>query len=490
MPSPQGFIDAYGPQEGAQRYSQFQTAVETSRTAFDMQTMPNDAITATVAQAAPVSSGNDAALEQKRYDAVAGAAKQILEARAADPAAYVQRMFPSVASAWEQASQEGGYQAALAASAAAQKQLGIANMQLLPKQTAEAEVATFKDERRPEGDRIAAATRLIFATQDPEQRRAVFDQLVAAGLPDHTEGAIEAMARGDEGAARRLFQAAMTDISKLPGSATVKPAEIDQAIQDNLMDEGSVGDIYYGLSDGSADNYIRAQRDGKLLSNAVNIRLRNGEDLDAAVSGAAKDLYGDVQVVTGDGNVNAQILLPRTDDPEPVLRKLEGLLPSVRSAMARSITVPTDMPGEGQAITNAVRDNYADRVLDEGYFRNAEGGFVFIDPYTGAAVSEPDGKPITFRLEDAPSILVRPPAAPSGRPAGPLTDDDFSRFQERASGQASPAAPMPAPAAPARIVAPPENTGAPTLRDKLDERRDELFENAPQQNSNPMGDVF
>jgi hypothetical protein len=42
----------------------------------------------------------------------------------------------------------------------------------------------------------------------------------------------------------------MTDPTKLAGAAKdgQKPADIDQAVQASIMDQGQIGDIYYGLS--------------------------------------------------------------------------------------------------------------------------------------------------------------------------------------------------------------------------------------------------
>src|SRR5690606_21317903 len=154
-----------------------------------------------------------------------------------------------------------------------------ADVKPLPKFAADEAVATYKDENAPSDERIASVVRVLAATDDAGQRRALFEQLVDAGLPDVTEGAVEAYLRGDEGAARRLFEAAMVDTAKLPGKIDATPAKIDEAVQGELFEEGSIGDIYYGISDGSAENLLRAQRDNTLLTKAVNIRMRRGEDL-------------------------------------------------------------------------------------------------------------------------------------------------------------------------------------------------------------------
>jgi len=336
-------------------------------------------------------------LQQDRYDVLSKAADATMKARNADPAGYARKTFPIVDAAWSNVQQEGGYRAAIAASVAAQQQLGITDVKPLPKFAADEAVATYKDETAPSDERIASVVRVLAATDDAGQRRALFEQLVDAGLPDVTEGAVEAYLRGDEGAARRLFEAAMVDTAKLPGKIDATPAKIDEAVQGELFEEGSIGDIYYGISDGSAENLLRAQRDNTLLTKAVNIRMRRGEELEAAVQGAAKDLFGDVQVVN---ESNAQIILPKDADADAVMAGLESILPDVRNAVAEALTLQGPVPtSDGtKAIMDATTANRIDDILATGYFRNAEGGYVYIDPYTGGAIPDANGDPVIFKI--------------------------------------------------------------------------------------------
>lgn len=414
MPTVEQFFAAYGDQ-ATQKFKEFQQAIETAQTAHGMATMPADEVKRIVEDAVPTSSGDDAALQQDRYDVLSKAADATMKARNADPAGYARQAFPSVDAAWDNVQQEGGYRAAIAASVAAQQQLGIADVKPLPKFAADEAVATYKDENVKTDDRIASVVRVLAATDDAGQRRALFEQLVDAGLPDVTEGAVEAYLRGDEGAARRLFEAAMVDVSKLPGKIDATPAKIDEAVQGELFEEGSVGDIYYGISDGSADNLLRAQRDNKLLTNAVNIRMRRGESLDDAVQGAAKDLFGDVQVVN---ESNAQIILPKDADADAVMAGLESILPDVRAAVSAALTLQGPVPtSDGtKAIMDATTANRIDDILATGYFRNAEGGYVYIDPYTGGAIPDANGDPVIFKIPASAAPVdvngVPAPAAP------------------------------------------------------------------------------
>ena len=422
VPTEDQFKIAYG-DEAASKYAEFQAGMQTSRAIFDMKSLSADDIKAVVEAAKPSATGTGAAIEQQRYETLSKAADTIIKERDADPASYARKAFPAVDAAWQNANADG-YQNAIAASVAAQRQLGVTNVKPLPKPAAESVVANYKNVNNSEEQRIAAISSALMATPDAAQRRVIFEQLVDAGLPDITEGAVEALARGDGGAANRLFQAAMVDIDKLPGKAPEKPTAIKEAIQDGLMAEGEVGDIYYGLSDGVAENFVRAERDGKLLTNAVTIRLRNGEDLGTAVQAAAKDLFGDVQVVDGGGRVNAQILLPASEDADAVIDGLAALEPELRKAV--SVTVPDGIPAKdgSKAIVEAATSAYADNVLAEGFWRNSGDGFVFIDPYIGKAIAGPDGSPIIFKP-------VQPkPGAPAKSPFSPRAVDENASRQK------------------------------------------------------------
>jgi soluble lytic murein transglycosylase-like protein len=439
LPTGQQFVAAYGANEGAERYKAFQAEIDVSRSAFDMRTMPTDEITALVEDAMPRSSGNNAAVETARYDALSKAAQETIKTREADPAAYVRNTYPHVEQAWQDASMEnGGFQEAFAATATAQQQLGIRNMQLLPKDVAENAVGQFKDVDLPEKERLATVAGLVMATGDPDQQRAIFEQLVDAGLPDMTEGAISALTRGDNGAAQRLFQAAMIDPDKLPGKlpGDVTKPMLSASIQASLMDEGQIGDIYYGITDGTAENYVRAERDSKLMMNSVILRMMSGETEEAAISGVAKDLYGDVKPVNED---QARILIPMDQDEDEVLTGLDRLMPQVQSALERIMVVPEDAPAADgtRAIMDSVTANYTRNVLSEGYFRNSGDGFVFFDPYTGAAVADENGNPIIFTMDDV--LTVQPDPNRRDRdaraPEAPLTDDAFDAFQRRMQGQ-------------------------------------------------------
>jgi hypothetical protein len=346
-PTQQQFFDAYGPQEGASRYDAFVSSMQTSKQAYDMRTMSAADIQQMVNAAKPTSSGDDAALQAARYKTLQDAQEATIKAREADPATYTRQAFPDVNEKWNNAQNIGNYQEAMAASIKAQQQIGIVNVKPIPKPVVDTAVKAFKDETQPQANRIGAVASIVMATNDPAQRQAAFNQMVEQGLPDITQGAFEALSRGDSGAAERLFQAAMVDPTNLAGKIPndIKTSDIDQAVQAQIMDQGQIGDIYYGLSSGTAENYTRAQRDSKLINNAVNLRLRNGETMDQAIAGVSKDLYGDVQVVD---QGHMQILVPTNQDRGAVITELSSKLPEVETALKSAATAPTEWPSTKQ----------------------------------------------------------------------------------------------------------------------------------------------
>jgi hypothetical protein len=333
VPSRQEFMDAYGAQDGSDRYNKFSAALDVSQQAYGFRTMSADDIQSMVNEAKPVSSGNDAAIETARYDMLSKAAESTLAARKADPSTYAQQAFPNVARAWQDASTTGNYQAAMNVTAQAQQQLGIKDMKLLPKQVAESAVTAFKNPDATDDQRLGAVNSLVFSTSDPKQRQAVFKQMVDAGLPAMTEGAVEAAARGDTGAAKRLMQAALTDASKLPKSGDIKPADIDNSLYSNVWAPGSIGDATYGVGYGDASSLERAQRGGELMKKAVQLRISQGQDLEAAVSGASKDLFGDKKVYDGSWSVHANLPVPSDTDETTLTNGLDAAKTSFKAAL-------------------------------------------------------------------------------------------------------------------------------------------------------------
>lgn len=438
MPTANDFVKAYGGTEGVQRYQQFETEVDTSKTVFGMRTMSNDDITAAVKGSAPLTSGNTAALDQKRYQVVATAAQSVREARAKDPAGYTLDAFPQVMDAFTAAQKDHTlFPQALTMMAEAQKKLGITDPQLLPKAMAAQAADSFKDATLPAQQRIAAVAGTVLATPDLGQQDAIFKQLVKEGLPNMTAGALDAMRRGDAGAAQTLMRAAVADLSKTELPSGQKDTDIATALQDDVFGTGKIGDIAFGLTSASADNFDMAAGSQELMLRDVKMRLADGSaggNLDKAVQLATKDVFGDVQVVTGKGGgllgigsgVGVKVTLPKDADPNQARAGFNALLPKVHDALVQTMVgpgLPQNAPDGSSLALQWGISNYVDTVMSDGYFTNGDGylpagqkGFVFMDPKSASPVTTPDGKPLVFNLNDV--LAAAPAAQPSANPNG------------------------------------------------------------------------
>jgi hypothetical protein len=404
LPTQDQFLEAFGADEGVRKYDAFKTSVDTSQQVYNFQTMPAEAITQAVAAARPTSTGDDAALEQSKYQVLERAGAEVVKAREADPASYVQQAFPAVRQAWSDASTSGDFRAAMSASIAAQQQLGVQNVQPLPKEVAGSAIDTFKKPEINDQDRLNSVAGLVFSTSDPQQRQAVFGQLLKAGLPPTMQGAMEASARGDTGAAYRLMQAAIVDPAKLPKSGETKPREVDDAIYAGVWAPGEIGDAAYGTTYGDASSLERATVGTELLRKAALIRVSQGQDVETAVEGAKKDLFGDMTVFSGSGNVTANLPVPKDIDQQKLADGLEASKASFKAAIEARRSAVMDganskVADGSKAVIDAATTNRAADIVDSGIFVPVGNGIGMRDPYTGAFVSGPDGNPLTLPLD-------------------------------------------------------------------------------------------
>lgn len=410
-PTVDDFVQAYGAAEGIQRFKAFDSSIDVAHSAFGMRTMTGAEIADLVDAAVPTASGNDAALEAQRFEVLSKAAESTLQLREADPAGYVLQTFPRVAEAWDAVSDDApdSFARAVALTAEAQTKLGM-DLAPLPKDMASQAAATFNSTELPQDQRVAAVTGLVLQVGDDTQQAAIFQQLVGAGVPPHVQGAFAALERGDQAAASYLFRAAVIDPAKLPGQLPndIKATEVTERIQDMLLDEGQIGDIVYGISDGTAENFDRLRADGVLMERAVKLRLLDGSaaTVTQAVEMTARDMFGDRRVVAGRGwgdKADVRITAGKDEDVAPLRRGFDALLGTVGEALQAEINpvIAGAATSTGEAaVMAAVRDNGINRTLADGYFTERNGGYVFIEPATGSAVTGSDGKPLVFSRLD------------------------------------------------------------------------------------------
>jgi hypothetical protein len=426
IPTAQDYVDAYGAQDGLQKYEAFKSAIDTADTAYDMRTMSYEEIADTIDAAKPNSTGPGAFYEQKRYDALTEAAAAIKTAREKDPAGYVTQMMPEIGALYEQfGSSPEATKQALTAMDAAQTKLGILprDKQLLPAQIVDRAVAEFNSFEAPTEQRTATLLGTIFATNDDEQRRSILNQFKKGGIPEYADMVFDAYARGDTSGAKYLMRAMLAD-PKQKYDLTYKDSEVDQAIS-GIYRQGGLGEAYYGLN-GSINNpnLSRATNDSALLKTDVKLRLLDGsaKNLDEAVALATKDMFGNLKAVRGDGwagSAGALVTVPPDVDEEQLFDGFTALLPQVAKQLKSStdpILSSIPVPGQ-QVMATFVRDNAIRANLREGYFVNAGDGVYQFLTMDGLAVTNPEtGDPLTWSLDDVKAAAKTAPQRPGRDP--------------------------------------------------------------------------
>jgi len=438
MPTANDFVVAYGARDGLERFEQFDASVKVSQDTFAMRTMTADEIASIVEQAVPTDTGDGAALQEKSFAQISTAAQATIKAREEDPAGYVQQVYPAVAQAWQGVSDDdpASFKRALTLTGMAQEQLGMP-MQLLPKEMAANVAATFNDATKSDQERIGALTGVVLATSDQDQQAAIFDQLVTAGVPGGTIMAMNALERGDNGAAQRLMAAVMAPpemLNKsLPGN--IKGSEVDNTLQAQVFDTDGIGEVYYDLAYGSQANVAQAAEDTAIMTNSVKLRLLDGSaggNIQRAIDMTVKDMFGDVKVVTGGssgGSAGMKVLLPADADQGVYQQGFDALLGQVGESLARDLERDADSvfgpipPGTaGQAILDTQIANYVEQALANGYFSNSGGEevFKFMDPNGRGPIEDASGQPLMFTREQVLAAQATAGAVPAGMMPDPV----------------------------------------------------------------------
>ncbi|MGF6230711.1 hypothetical protein QFZ27_004666 [Inquilinus ginsengisoli] len=123
------FIDALGPVQGPQAFSEYDAKRDIGMATATLRTMPAAQIAETVAGMRPTDpNASDYAVRLKGWSDASAAANRIAEARAQDPAGFVQNTFPAVRQAWAgvDVNDPAALDAAAGLTLATQAQIGIA----------------------------------------------------------------------------------------------------------------------------------------------------------------------------------------------------------------------------------------------------------------------------------------------------------------------------------------------------------------------------
>lgn len=408
----QMFQRAY-PEDGQRRYEQFQTVVETGEAIAEFKTLPVGEIQSRVEALQPATNDPIYADKYKAYEVAQAAAKQVMEARQRDPAAYVMQMFPRVNEAVEAASaSDAGADAIRAQFAqmdAAYDQIGMPadrRFLLTGAQVAQA-MDTFNNTELAPQERVAQIQQAMSSTSDPEQRQRIFEQFVAKDKDvGKYQAAFNAWERGDEGAARRLFSAALVNpdkVTKLPAGYTedMVAAEVDEA----MLGDNTVGDAKYGIRAGILENGEMFSRDRALAIAAVKQGMAQGKSIDEAVELTMRDIHGptrlmDIYVAAPEFTINLYANTPENTDVDQFREGAVRAMPVFKQALEATLPpAPAAKDNEQGFVEYQRLKRRIEDIIDNGQLRNLGDGYGFYDPVTQGFVAGSDGQPIVLSLE-------------------------------------------------------------------------------------------
>lgn len=420
MPSRQDFDDAFG-REAPQKYAAFQAGLQTAQSAFDMGTQSDADVKSTVAAAKAkmdATTGEGAALAASQYDMVAKAAEAALKARSSDIVGYTQQHFPNVKTAWETYAANPSADAlsnAIGATTAAQAQLGTkgTDQAVLPSNIVDDFVARTKQPTRTTEQNMQDLAGLVFATNDPDQQQAIFNQLRKAGVPAEAETVLRAYGRQDKASAR--FLAAVIDAKSLPEKK--EPGQIDSvanAVDQQMSDPTSgIAQTLYGMDIGQEGNLETYTTDRNVFIKGVKVKMLEGMAKDDAVKFVGKALYGDARVVD---QGNAKIVTTGQQNDEAIIQGLSHQSGAIKQALS-SYGLVHGMDGtpeerNSKAVIERLNQFRISDIMANGTWRNVGNGFGFVDNATGLFVGGKDGKPIVITPDRAEAEgLLRQSAA-------------------------------------------------------------------------------
>ncbi|MDX8468921.1 hypothetical protein RFM26_24740 [Mesorhizobium sp. VK23B] len=269
IPGEDAYKIIYGRDEGLRRRQGLEWQVDVGKKIFDMGTMTNQAINASVVGTEPGPNASPA--DHGRHEATAVAAKLVLERRLADSGGYVSDLSPDISAGWKavfgdwpsdlEAYDQDTYDRTIELSIAKQKALGIDNENLQPVPFS---ILLKLAEDRDSGsmyfmDNYAKASELFARTKGPVARAALVRELDSAGLGGILPGGKPRLSAGE------VFRADANALRKIAANAGIGLANANEWVA-------------YGMSGGtiSPPDYKGAYYEPS--NNVEKVMMRQGGD--------------------------------------------------------------------------------------------------------------------------------------------------------------------------------------------------------------------
>ena len=456
------FKAAYGDDRGQVEFENYQSGMAVADQAFRVKGMPLDQQNAMIDQQERVVQ-EAATGEGENADAVAREARELEILRQAvtadqkawrqDPAKMAIETTPGLQDILASLNQNQPGQsrqqvlsAYIDAISEVQTRKGIPlNRQVLvPVQNAKDAVERLTDESLPPNERMDGAAALIVSTNNPAHQQVIFQQLVREGMPSSYAGVFGALNRGDEAAYAGLTKDAVFDRRKVPIESDLN-TQIKEAYTAVFNNEDALGGIMYGLGIGDDSKLQRQANDSELVLNGITRRVMAGQDVTDAAEAVAADLFGDLQVISGQlGNArspegveaptiqpgpfgggvpaaglpgnfsqpfNFNTAIPTDQDPEKFVDGVNNSAATFREALEQTVAdgfvtafaereaAGENVSGERARLDVIVR-NRVDDIMRNGVIREVNGEYALFDTYSGGYVIGRDGEIVSLSMDE------------------------------------------------------------------------------------------
>lgn len=401
--------------QGEREFEEHETAVAVGKQVFGMRDMTPAQIADVVDQVLPEDKDDPGfALALKQQKILKRAQAQTIKARKDDPVKYALTYDTDVQAKFkfmqDNPGNQGRVAAYLGAIDIAQERYGIPvrDRVLLPKAMVDDAIENINDTNNGDDIRQNALLSVVFSSNEPDQQLRIFEQFVKqdSGLAKF-QSAIEAFSRGDTAAAGRLFSAGFTKVD-LKTVTTVTSQQVGEAILNEVMATGKIGDAVYSRSAGIRGNDERQRRDTLILTDAINAGLRNQQTLEDATTQAIADVFGPVSTADNIGDVNpvtnVSVTMPNNIDERTMLTGFGNFVHVIREALEINILkapIAGDTPAE-TAQKTLLNQSHIDWLIDNGQWANGpnKDTYVFVDTQSGKPIPDVDGKVFIVMLDE------------------------------------------------------------------------------------------